>query len=460
MKKKGYNASIEGYNFETYVTTLLKALADEEEREFIYQYSPENKWMTLDGYAPSGLNGIEGPLAIEIKYITQRSLIIKAINHILKQIPDYNILIITPIKSKETIRDISPNVTIWDLNDIQDLGHKFSQIRYRFLDKFIPEIPDYILDSSYIWEVVDTSTKEAKNIKFNANKDNYIANIKKAYEDGNLVLFLGSGVSKPRLPNWKELIEKLIIELLTGHGEHIKSLDIDDNEFKSLPYITLGRYIKKGFDTKFAKKLKDALYEGYSHKEDSSSTINSIAELCISKRIHSIVTYNYDDILEYYLDAKHVKYDEIYHSLQNSSSISLPIYHVHGYIPLRGRLTDEMGNSIVFAEEEYHLQYKEPFSWQNLKQLNLLKEKTVLFVGLSMNDPNLRRLLDLAKEFSSVGPKHYAILEDHWDSNVGEVSNIFRIREEDIFEDLKIGVIWYEYTKHSKIKEILDSISK
>ncbi|OEC86748.1 MULTISPECIES: SIR2 family protein [Methanobacterium] len=460
MKKNGYNASIEGKTFETYVTALLRALADKEKREFISQYSPENKWMIMDGYAPRGINDIEGPLAIEIKYSTQRSLIIKTINHLLEQMPDYNILIITPIKSKKTIRDIGPNVTIWDLNDIQDLGHKFSQIRYRFLDKVIPEVPDYILDSSYIWKIVDDSTKEAKYIELNTNKDNYMANIKKAYEDGNLVLFLGSGVSKPRLPNWKELIEKLIIELLAGHGEHIKSLDIDDNEFKSLPYITLGRYIKRGFGTKFAKKLKNALYEGYGHKEDLSSIINSIAELCVSKRIYSIVTYNYDDILEYYLDIKHVKYDEIYHSLQNPSSTSLPIYHVHGYIPLRGHLIDEMGNSIVFAEEEYHLQYKESFSWQNLKQLNLLKEKTVLFIGLGMNDPNLRRLLDLAKEFSPIGPKHYAILEDHWDSKVGEVSNIFRVREEDVFDDLRIGVIWYEYGKHSEIKEILDSISK
>ncbi|MGB9978035.1 SIR2 family protein [Methanobacterium sp.] len=460
MKKNGYIGSIEAYTFEKYITTLLQALAEEENNDFVSQYTLEKARVRLDGYAPNGLDGIEGPLAIEIKYSNQYYIIRREIDYLLNQLPDFNILIIAPLKSKRRLTDINHKVTIWSLNDIKGLGDRFLQVQLQFSDEFIPDLLEYVEDLPKRWALVKKSTEEAKYKEFNIYKDKYVKNIKKAHDDGNLVLFLGSGVSKPKLPSWKELIEKLIVEFLKSQGEHIKSLDIEDDEFKSIPYITLGRLIKKGFGPLFTKKLKEAIYQGYKHSIDSSSNINSIAELCISKKVHSIVTYNYDDILEYYLYTMGIGYKEIYHKLQNPSPNLLPIYHVHGYVPKRGHVTDEMGKSVVFAEEEYHLQYKESFSWQNLKQLSLLKEKTVLFIGLSMNDPNLRRLLDLAKEFSPVGTKHYVILEDHWKSKAGEVSNIFRVQEEDIFKDLKIGVIWYNFGQHSEIKRILDSIIK
>lgn len=292
MKKNERNTSIEAYTFEKYITTLLQALAEKQNKKFISEYKFEKIRFSLDGYAPNGLEDIRGPLAIEIKYTTHYQVLNNTIKKLLKLFPNFNILIISPIKSKKSFTNISRQVTIWDLNDIKELGNRFSQVQFQFSDEFIPNLLEYTRNPLERLELVKKSTQEAKFIEYNTNKDKYLADIKKAYKNGKLVLFLGAGISKPKLPDWKELIEKLIIEFLKSQGEHIKSLDIDDDDFKSLPYITLGRYIKKGFGDVFTRKLKNALYKGYKHSIDSSSNVYSIAALCTSKRIHSIVTYN------------------------------------------------------------------------------------------------------------------------------------------------------------------------
>ncbi len=75
----------------------------------------------------------------------------------------------------------------------------------------------------------------------------------------------------------------------------------------------------------------------------------------------------------------------------------LPIYHVHGYLPQHSTDFDNNSdNLIVFSERAYHTIYADPFSWSNIIQLYTLKENTCLFIGLSITDPNMRRLLDIS----------------------------------------------------------------
>lgn len=64
---------------------------------------------------------------------------------------------------------------------------------------------------------------------------------------------------------------------------------------------------------------------------------------------------------------------------------------------------------VVLAEEQYHEMFNDPYSWPNLIQLNHMMYKTCLFVGQSMSDPNLRRLLELTAKLSQ-RPTHYSIL--------------------------------------------------
>ena len=112
--------------------------------------------------------------------------------------------------------------------------------------------------------------------------------------------------------------------------------------------------------------------------------------------------------------------------------------------------------------------YSEPYHWSNLVQLTHLREKVCLMIGLSMDDPNLRRLLDIVSN-SSTQPKHYTILqrvklEELLPSSPSQEENeLARIilyshhqLQEKLFKDLGVNVIWYE--KYADIPEILEML--
>lgn len=73
----------------------------------------------------------------------------------------------------------------------------------------------------------------------------------------------------------------------------------------------------------------------------------------------------------------------------------LKIYHVHGFLPQDGDIG--AGNKITLGEFVYHEQYNNIYSWNNIVQINKFRDNTCLFIGTSLTDPTIRRLLDIAK---------------------------------------------------------------
>ena len=71
---------------------------------------------------------------------------------------------------------------------------------------------------------------------------------------------------------------------------------------------------------------------------------------------------------------------------------------------------EECANTqIVLSEEDYHSLYGNPYSWANLVQLSLLLSHTGLFVGVSLTDPSIRRVLDTCVALP-IAHMHYAIM--------------------------------------------------
>ena len=244
---------------------------------------------------------------------------------------------------------------------------------------------------------------------------------------GKVSLFLGAGVSKSaKLPLWTELLERLIT-VLNDEGialDYSKvSKDADNSN------LIIGRALRHSFGSteKFVQVVRDALYQTSS---DPGILVETISEIiAMNNNIEKVITYNFDDVLEQKMIIE-------YCSITNEHRIdpgTFPIYHVHGFIP-ESKSSVDNPSSIVFSEEAYHEVYKESYHWSNIEQLHALANTTCFFIGLSMKDPNIRRLLDVAQERDR-DRYHYAFLYRREFKDPDMVDKLLN--------ELRVKVIWF-----------------
>jgi hypothetical protein len=135
--------------------------------------------------------------------------------------------------------------------------------------------------------------------------------------------------------------------------------------------------------------------------------------------VQAVVNYNYDSIFEDYLISKSVRFTVLSDVHQRIKPGTLPIYHVHGYLKQGGGPK----TGIVLSEDDYHAELMAPYSWSNLVQSSFLTRSTCVFVGTSMTDPNLRRLLRSAAAVTK--RIHYAFPSDAGSAKEIMVNSLF-----------------------------------
>lgn len=245
----------------------------------------------------------------------------------------------------------------------------------------------------------------------------FIPEVRKKYNAGELVLVLGAGVSiSCGLPDWNKLLQILLANTFEK-DQTIATLyaNIFDSIF-NLNNLVIGRFLDDYFkDKDFESEVRKSLYANF--KNGRNDLVDGIADFCIerkdSPKLDSIITYNFDDILEDVINTKlnHIRFQSIYKDYKSQLHNELFIYHVHGYLPRNDSLTDL--NKITFSENSYHRQYLDIYSWQNITQINKFRDKTCLFIGSSLTDPNLRRLLDISNYQRDKAKFHYIIKQRH-----------------------------------------------
>lgn len=154
--------------------------------------------------------------------------------------------------------------------------------------------------------------------------------------------------------------------------------------------------------------------------------------LLMNPQIESVITYNFDNFIRQavkvlmkspadYFSAKELEFlnDRFKYSRNNKGTLAdrvkvidihdnareenrivdkdtIPVYHVHGYIP--DPHEEEIVNSpeIVMALEEFVGQQTNGISWQDSVQVNAFHDANIIFLGCSMTDLTMKRMINLS----------------------------------------------------------------
>jgi len=291
------------------------------------------------------------------------------------------------------------------------------------------ELPDLTREE----QVAQKKQSKRSSLSLHANK------LMEHLRRGEMTIVCGAGISTAAgVPTWPVLLNELLSDLIHKSLPYCP-VDLDDRKKIAALYqdhfspsaLVVAQYLKNGLGTAFLKMVRRSLY---SKSPRTSDLLEAIIELCRPQRsradLASIITFNFDDLIEYNLDNEQIKYRSIFSEGQRADRSELAIFHPHGFLPRVGDIDDT--HSIVFSEDDYHSQFMDPFSWSNLVQLNHLANNVCLFVGLSMSDPNLRRLLDVAmRKNPDRKVNHYVFKRRHANAaSIGRISELALIGDD------------------------------
>lgn len=338
-------------------------------------------------------------------------------------------------------------------------------IIYRKYDDFNSRIAKDIisdLENVYFNKKINSIASEQEIKSENENK--YINDLKTALHNNRLTLVCGAGVSvSAGIPSWNTLLLSMLNKCVnTQYQFNIESAQ------NALPTsnIILGKYLKLMLGNDFENTLKECLYaqlgeeQTYSQKKVYKETplIHELINLLRPKRnsgsVESVITFNFDSLIEDTLDKYGIENQAIYDEGMIVDSRHIPIYHVHGYLPQIGEIKTP---NIVFSEEAYHTQFIDPYSWSNLVQLYKYMENTCLLLGLSITDPNLRRLLDISKRKNSFTQLRHYIIKKKPDISDDFIKTQMLLEEQDA-NSLGLNVFWID--DFDEIPKILSRIAK
>lgn len=217
----------------------------------------------------------------------------------------------------------------------------------------------------------------------------------------NAILFVGSGVSKNLgLPNYSELINQMA-EKLNYDRETFNSWG--DNDFLILAEYY---YLQKGS----LGELRSWMDRAW-HNPQIDISKSTIYKMIIELNFPVIYTTNFDRWLEY----AHDFYEKDYTKIANVADMTLTENDKTQIIKFHGDFDDD--SSIVLTESSYFNRLDFETSLDIKLRLDSL-EKSILFIGYSLSDINIRYMLfKLHKQwkhssYEHLRPKAYIFLTD------------------------------------------------
>lgn len=279
----------------------------------------------------------------------------------------------------------------------------------------------------------------------------------------NWVLCLGAGVSiSVGLPNWRELLAKITAQVFTtiaekeradcvskqayyeGVRQFYRELSYENgflqklsdsfhgkykSTFESIDLLEAAEYILNYLEEDLENSMVEAPHdagefqkriefylshlirqackmEGKVEPDNAAlqkTTLAAVARLMKSDtddRIHNVITYNYDNLLETYLRNICGCRPESIHSIVKKDELrdfgnpdEWNIYHVHGRVPVVPYPGEEISENVILTESDYYQEEQINYSWTNILQSYVMLRANLIFIGFSGTDYSFRRLI-------------------------------------------------------------------
>ena len=204
---------------------------------------------------------------------------------------------------------------------------------------------------------------------------------------GRIALFLGAGVSAALgLPNWATLIERLYL-----------SAD------RRLPDVPLDLAVQLFLDrvcnndrVEFRAAVRAALYDGFEPRpEREPPLLTALAALTMASqrgRASQVVSYNFDDLLETYLEWHGFTVTSIASDRAWADTADVRIYHPHGLLPYDPSFR-ESSTDIVLDRTSFDAMSTEAGARWRQVLCGIARSHSCIFVGLSGSDRGLTSML-------------------------------------------------------------------
>lgn len=204
-----------------------------------------------------------------------------------------------------------------------------------------------------------------------------LLSILEASQNNALTFFVGAGVSSlSGASNWKELVNEFCDKL--GREKKGKGENFSADEFLQIPQMYWSTYGNKS-----------EYYEIIKNKLNLSSLYpNEIHYKILEMTPVSIITTNYDTLLE---DAA-IQNCQSYKIITSDEEVP-SIYGDKYILKIHGDLAHK---NIVLKEEDY-LNYSENFKLTETLVKSIFATNTVVFIGYSLNDYNIKLILNWTK---------------------------------------------------------------
>jgi SIR2-like domain len=218
--------------------------------------------------------------------------------------------------------------------------------------------------------------------------------IRRIAAETELTLIVGAGASmESRLPGWDELLSRLLVRI--GRDK----MSDDEDAAATWAKVTLEADHSLGSAAVVAALTSTStlqnlvvteLYEGRGAQAFVPGPIaREIARLVRTfEGRATVVTLNYDDLLERALETEFP--DRPVRSITDGGEApageELSVTHLHGFA------ADGIRGELILAEEQYQ-RMQRGTAWQETLMVERLNGSACLFIGTSLNDPNLIRYL-------------------------------------------------------------------